>query len=131
MVRNRTAFFGLLLTLLTAPAGAGDEPTQFEAKIRPILKAHCWQCHGEAQELKGGIDVRLVRFLLKGGDTGAAVVPGDHAASLLYQRIAAGEMPPGDKKVSPEELEQIARWIDSGATTRRTLSRKRSRSAKK
>lgn len=119
MVRNRTAFFGLLLTLLTAPAGAGDEPTQFEAKIRPILKAHCWQCHGEAQELKGGIDVRLVRFLLKGGDTGAAVVPGDHAASLLYQRIAAGEMPPGDKKVSPEELEQIARWIDSGATTRR------------
>ena len=65
------------------------------------------------------MDVRLVRFLLKGGESGAAIVPGDHAASLLYQRIASGEMPPGEKKVSPEELERIATWIDAGATTLR------------
>ncbi len=92
---------------------------QFEKDVRPILKAHCWHCHGEEQELKGGIDTRLAGLLLKGGDSGPALVPGDHAGSLLYQRMASGEMPPGKKKASAEELALIARWIDEGATTSR------------
>lgn len=92
---------------------------QFEKDVRPILKAHCWHCHGEEQELKGGIDTRLAGLLLKGGDSGPALVPGDHAGSLLYQRMASGEMPPGKKKASAEELALIARWIDDGATTAR------------
>lgn len=88
---------------------------QFEVDVRPILKAHCWQCHGEEEQLQGGLDARLVRYLLKGGDSGPAIVPGDHARSLIYQRIAAGEMPPGEKKVPAEAVEVIARWIDAGA----------------
>lgn len=88
---------------------------RFESDVRPILRAHCWQCHGEEEELQGGLDTRLVRYLLKGGDSGPALVPGDHAQSLIYQRMAAGEMPPGEKKVPAEALEVIARWIDAGA----------------
>lgn len=103
----------------TASAVALDDPVQFESKVRPILKAHCWQCHGEEEELHGGMDARLVRFLLKGGESGAAIVPGDHAASLLYQRMASGEMPPGKKNISPEELNLVAQWIDAGAITQR------------
>ncbi len=108
-----------LLAMTTSSAFAFDEHPQFETDVRAILKAHCWQCHGEEDEFKGGLDARLARFLLKGGESGAAIVPGDHAASLLYQRIASGEMPPGKKKVAVEELDVIARWINAGATTTR------------
>ena len=55
----------------------------------------------------------------KGGDSGPAIVAGDHAESLLYERIAAGEMPPGKKKLTPPEIELLARWIDAGAKTLR------------
>jgi hypothetical protein len=91
----------------------------FEADIRPILKARCWQCHGEEQELKGGLDARLARSLVRGGESGPAVVVGHHAESLLFQRVSAGEMPPGNKKLSAREIDTLARWIDRGAKTRR------------
>jgi mono/diheme cytochrome c family protein len=120
MVRMWNLLVITSITLTSSAALAFDEHPQFETNVRAILKAHCWQCHGEEEELHGGLDTRLVRFLLKGGESGAAVVPGDHAASLLYQRVASGEMPPGKKKVPAEELEIIARWIDAGATTTRT-----------
>ncbi len=120
MGRIRTILSIAMMALTGATASAFDDPPRFEVDVRPILKAHCWQCHGEEKELHGGMDARLVRFLLKGGESGAAIVPGDHTASLLYQRLASGEMPPGKKKVSPEELQRIARWIDAGATTVRT-----------
>jgi len=122
---NRLNFFlvvsviALTLPLTSLRADESASKPQFEKHIRPILKAHCWHCHGEEPELKGGIDTRLVRFLLKGGESGAGLVPGDHEASLLYQRVASGEMPPGKKKLSPEELQLLAQWIDNGATTER------------
>ena len=99
---------------------ANDEPAlTFEKDVRPILKAHCWHCHGEAQELKGGMDTRLARLLIKGGDTGSGIVAGDHSKSVVYERIASGEMPPGKKKLTAQELDVVARWIDSGAATLR------------
>jgi mono/diheme cytochrome c family protein len=108
------------LAVLTAPLALRADETPsgtltFEAHVRPILKAHCWQCHGEEDELKGNLDARLVRSLLAGGDAGPAVVAGKHAESLLYQRAAAGEMPPGKKKLAPRDIEMLARWIDAGA----------------
>ena len=104
---------------LSERAALPAEPLTFEAHVRPILKAHCWQCHGEEEELKGNFDARLARFLLKGGDSGPAIVAGKHDKSLLYEKVAAGEMPPGKKKLSPREIEVLARWIDSGAGTAR------------
>jgi mono/diheme cytochrome c family protein len=91
----------------------------FEADVRPILKAHCWHCHGEDAEVEGGLDARLAHLLAKGGESGPAVVPGNHAASLLYQRVAAGEMPPSGKPLPPQDLATIVRWIDAGAPTAR------------
>lgn len=99
--------------------GAEADSPQFESDVRPILKAHCWQCHGEVDELKGELDTRLARFLRKGGESGAAIVPGRHRESLLYQRVASGEMPPGSKRLSAKEVAVLARWIDSGAPTLR------------
>ena len=100
-------------------AGQEGDVVHFETAVRPLLKAHCWRCHGEEEEFKGSLDARTARLLLKGGESGAAIVPGDHANSLLYQRVATGEMPPDVKKLSPADVAVLARWIDSGAKTLR------------
>ena len=113
-------FFALLQVPLTAVVWqTAAAPIQFETHVRPILKAHCWQCHGEEDDPKGGFDTRLARFLLKGGESGPAIVAGQHAESLLFERVASGEMPPGPKKLSPREIDMLARWIDEGAKTAR------------
>jgi hypothetical protein len=101
-----------------AETPASDSPT-FEADIRPILRAHCFDCHGAADEKKAGLDLRLVRFQVAGGESGPAIVPGDPDGSFLLDRIRAGEMPPSGEKVPPREIETIARWIKAGAKTAR------------
>src|SRR5262245_21499584 len=70
-----------VLPLLAANAAAAEKstpsaPLTFEAHIRPILKAHCFHCHGEEEKHEGKLDVRLTRLLVKGGESGAAIVPG-------------------------------------------------------
>jgi hypothetical protein len=97
-------------------ADDADNVVQFETHVRPILKAHCWHCHGEA-ELKGSLDARLVRTLLHGGDSGPAIEAGDHSQSLLYKRVVDGEMPPTGKKLTEAQVNVLARWIDQGART--------------
>jgi mono/diheme cytochrome c family protein len=104
------------LALSTGSAHAADAPITFESHVRPILKAQCFHCHGEEDEKKGGLDLRLVRFMAKGGESGPAVVPGQ-TKSLLLERITSDEMPPGEKKLTAAEKETIARWLAAGAKT--------------
>jgi hypothetical protein len=98
------------------PAAApGDSPT-FNAHVRPILKAYCLECHGEATAPKGELDLRLRRLILRGGESGPAVVAGRPDESLLVQRLQKGEMPPRKKKVPAADIEVIRRWVAAGAT---------------
>lgn len=101
------------------PKSAAGRSPVFEAQVRPIFKTHCFPCHGEEDKHEGKLDLRLVRSMSKGGESGAAVVAGKHAASLLWKRVAADEMPPGEKKLSVKERRVIAEWIDAGAKTAR------------
>lgn len=89
----------------------------FEKDIRPILRAHCFDCHGATEELQGGLDLRQVRLMQKGGDSGTAIKIGHADDSLIVARVASGEMPPGEAKVTPKELETLTRWINAGAPT--------------
>lgn len=91
----------------------------FEKDIRPILREHCLDCHGAEAELKGGLDLRLRRFAVRGGKQGPAIVPGDPAASLLLKRVREGEMPPEGKSVPVEQSAILERWILTGAKTAR------------
>src|SRR5436309_11343028 len=109
--------FGWLL-LAAAPILAATPPT-FEKDIRPILKAHCFDCHGEGEKLNGGLDVRLRRLMLKGGDDGPVIVPGKPDRSLLFQKVHSGEMPKRDKKLTREQVALIKQWIATGAKTAR------------
>ena len=72
-----------------------------------------------ADEKKGGLDLRLVRFQIAGGDSSPAIVPNDPQASYLLDRIRAGEMPPSGEKLVPREIEIIERWLAGGAKTER------------
>lgn len=120
----RALLCGLPLVLVAAtPAAEAPPPTAepivFEKQIRPIFKANCFHCHGGADEVKGNLDLRLKRLLVKGGDSGPAIEPGKPEASYLYERIQKGEMPPGDKKLSAEQIALIGAWITAGAPTAR------------
>jgi hypothetical protein len=91
----------------------------FEKDVRPILKAMCFHCHGEESEKSGGLDLRLVRTIAQGGESGPGIVRGDSANSLLWKRIAEDTMPAGDKKLSANQKEVLRKWIDAGAATAR------------
>ncbi|OYW13017.1 MAG: hypothetical protein B7Z55_17555, partial [Planctomycetales bacterium 12-60-4] len=65
---------------------AADGPV-FEDDIVPILRAHCFSCHGEADELAGELDLRQVQRMRRGGASGAAVVAGSREQSPLLQRV--------------------------------------------
>src|SRR6266487_7022323 len=106
------------LLFVSAPVIAAA-PLTFEKDIRPILKAHCFDCHGEGEKLNGGLDLRLRRFILKGGDDGPVIVPGKPERSLLFQKVHSGEMPKRDKKLTREQVALIKQWITSGAKTAR------------
>lgn len=108
----------LIGLLQVNPSLLADQP-EFEKHIRPILREYCLDCHGATEKLEGTLDLRLVKLMLAGGDSGAAIVPGNAEDSLLLQRIRSGDMPPGEARVSPEKVELIRRWIDLGAATAR------------
>ncbi len=95
------------------------DPLTFEQHIRPIFKVYCLDCHGAEEKLKGKLDLRLRRFVVHGGSSGPAVVPGQPGKSLLLARLKAGEMPPGEKKVPAEQVALLERWILAGARTGR------------
>jgi mono/diheme cytochrome c family protein len=113
------ATFAVVTAAATAASAPSKGPLTFEAHIRPILKAHCFQCHGEGEKLKGGLDLRLRHLALKGGNEGPAIVPGKPEKSLLFTQVHEGEMPKGEKKLSAEQVETIRKWIASGARTAR------------
>jgi hypothetical protein len=96
-----------------------DASLHFERDIRPILKAHCFHCHGEGEQPKGNVDLRLRRFLLGESDSGKIIVPGKPDQSVLLDMVASGDMPQGEKKLTPEEVSRIERWIAQGAPTLR------------
>ena len=91
----------------------------FERDIRPILRAHCFDCHGATEKPKGGLDLRQARRMQQGGESGAAIVPGNLDESLLLARVRSGEMPPGETKLTPKEIETLSAWIAGGAKTAR------------
>ena len=96
------------------PPAAGE--LRFERDVRPILKKHCFHCHG-LEKVEGSLDLRMVRLMQQGGDSGTSLVPGKAAESLLVERVRSGEMPPEEVTLrpTPGEIELITRWVNEGA----------------
>jgi mono/diheme cytochrome c family protein len=85
----------------------------FAGPIRKILSNTCIRCHN-ADQKKGGLDLSRRASALKGGESGAAIVPGNVDESLAFEKVEAGEMPP-KSKLSALEVEAFRAWIAAGA----------------
>ncbi len=91
----------------------------FEKRIRPILVTHCYECHSaESQTTEGGLRVDSREALLKGGESGPALVPGDPDKSLFITAVEHREkelrMPP-DQKLSVAQRDDLIEWVKMGA----------------
>jgi mono/diheme cytochrome c family protein len=121
--------YGALLAMMASSVSAsGPEPAAiefFEKKIRPVLAEHCYRCHSAtAEKVKGGLMLDTKDGLLKGGETGPAITPGDPEKSLLIKAVRYTDenlqMPPKGKKLSAEQIADLEAWVKTGAADPRT-----------
>ena len=114
-----------LLFLFFLPLFAGQLHAQsdgaefFEKKIRPVLADNCYSCHASSMKSpKGGLVLDTKAGTLKGGVSGASIVPGNPQQSLLLRAIRQIDlnlkMPPGDKLSDPV-IADFEKWIAMGA----------------
>jgi mono/diheme cytochrome c family protein len=98
-----------------APQFPAGQIEFFESKVRPVLAGTCQKCHGRLNH-KGGLRLDSRDAALKGGDSGAAVVPGQPGASPMIEAInyRGLEMPPTGK-LKPREIEALVEWVKMGA----------------
>ncbi|GAB4137739.1 MAG: DUF1549 domain-containing protein [Planctomycetaceae bacterium] len=122
LVRFSVCVSFLLSLLCTSSLHSAEKPTQaeldfFEKKIRPVLVKHCYACHStKSKNIRGGLLLDSRAGLLKGGETGPAVVPGKPGKSLLIGALKHEdfEMPP-DRKLAPAVIADFEKWIRRGA----------------
>jgi hypothetical protein len=109
---------------MTSPgAGIPDSgpATAYSTRIQPILNAHCVVCHGPSKQ-KAKLRLDSYEALMRGGEHGAVIVPGNSAKSELYRRITLPStdddfMPAGNKPPVPsDEIKLIEAWISARAS---------------
>ncbi len=115
-----------LCLLCAAPAVAVESPKPneagrefFEKNIRPVLVERCYKCHSaKSEKIKGGLLLDSHGGMLKGGDTGPAIVPGEPEKSLLIKALRYTDpdlqMPP-KQQLSSEEIQNFVLWVKMGA----------------
>ena len=89
----------------------------FKRDVRQILLARCTKCHA-GPRTEGGLDLSSRSSLLRGGESGPAIVVGDHAKSRLYRLVIRkdeGKMPQEGAALSQRHQQALAKWIDLGA----------------
>lgn len=88
-------------------------------QVEPVLQKKCSMCHGDRGIFRGGLDVRTLGRLRRGGDNGPGIVPGDLQRSYVWEMIAGGFMPPqGMPALTAPERTLIRQWILQGAPER-------------
>ena len=113
---NRCVLACAICQLAAWTANAAE--TDYLTHVKPILRAHCFGCHGALKQEAG---LRLDTGLLarRGGDSGPAVIPGSTDNSLLLRKVthadAEQRMPPDSKPLTQSQIDHIRAWIRSGA----------------
>jgi hypothetical protein len=126
MPRNVAIFVLTILSTLCASTlwARADDAQFFESKIRPILVDSCYKCHSaQSKKLKANLLLDTKEGMLKGGDNGPAIVPGDPDKSLLIQAIRYKnedlQMPP-KTKLADAQIADVVAWVKMGAPDPRT-----------
>ena len=107
----------------TAPASMPslDRAVTFAGDVMPMFAQSCVSCHGPAK-VKAGLRLDTFAELMKGGDSGEAIVAGNAEQSDLYHRMTLppdddDAMPPKNAKhrPTPEQIAAVKKWIEGGA----------------
>src|SRR4051812_37699710 len=107
--------FALLAGRSPALAGNGVPTSDPGADVIPLFKTKCLRCHGGAAK-KADLDLGTTAGVLRGGESGPAVVPGKPEDSPLFVKVRDGVMPPGKKdRLTEAEIAAVRRWIEAGA----------------
>src|SRR4051794_4006465 len=119
-----TTLVALLPAALRAATPAPTAPASqqldfFESRIRPLLSEHCYKCHSaKSEKLKGGLHLDTREGLVKGGDSGPAIVPGNLDKSRLIEAIRYADpdtaMPP-KQKLPDAAIKDLEAWVKMGA----------------
>lgn len=111
----------LFVMLGPAAARAEDTPAEpkitFDEHVKPIFRDNCAFCHSQ-DDAKSDLALDAYGSLMRGGASGAVVVPGDPEGSRLWKLVSHQEspqMPPEQDKLPAEALETIRAWIERGA----------------
>jgi hypothetical protein len=108
--------------VVRAGPGSADpaNPAYYAVHVAPLLARSCLSCH-KPEKHKGGLLMDTYAHLMRGGDDGVVVVPGNAKESEILRRVRLpasddDSMPSdGDKPLAPEEIQMIERWIAAGA----------------
>ena len=113
----------LLCVVLAVEQPVNDSPPTaeqlkfFESNVRPVLVEHCQKCHGSKKQWAGlRLDSR--EALLRGGDSGAAIVPGKPNESLLIRAVRQDDdklKMPEEGKLTDRQIADLVRWVEIGA----------------
>jgi hypothetical protein len=94
-----------------------DQAAAFSKQVLPLLRTRCITRHGPEKQ-EGGLRLDSLDAAIKGGDQGAAIVPGDAQNSLFVKAITFADpdlqMPP-KQKLSDVEISVLKQWIQGGA----------------
>ena len=120
--------------LLACPAFASapleDGVAFFEKRVRPVLVDQCYKCHSAdartAGKLKGELLLDTKDGLLKGGENGPAIVPGNPEKSKLIEAVRYTnpdlQMPPKGKRLTEQQVADLVAWVKIGAPDPRTTT---------
>ncbi len=103
-----------------ADTPSADQLAYFESRVRPILVEQCYSCHSvQSDEIEAGLVLDSKWGWETGGDSGAAIVPGNLDESLLihavrYEEDVVSGMPPRSK-LPLEQIKILERWVEMGA----------------
>lgn len=114
---GRAGLVSMTFALAAAATGSAEESESFFARrIAPILESRCASCHN-SDKSSGGLDLTTHKALLRGGDSGLAVVPGKAEESWLLDMVQGDEppMPKDSKPLTARQLADLRQWIDNGA----------------
>ena len=103
--------------LVEQPKFSPEQIEFFESHVRPVLIAHCYDCHStDAKELKAELYVDSRQGIINGGESGPSIVVGKPEESELIAaiRYETTEMPPAGK-MSDKEITALTEWVEMGA----------------
>jgi Protein of unknown function (DUF1553)/Protein of unknown function (DUF1549)/Planctomycete cytochrome C len=104
------------VVFLASTGATRADDSYFRDSVAPVLEQRCIHCHGGAAP-KGKLSLATAAAVLKGGESGPAVVPGKPDESVLLEMISGDrpQMPQKDKPLAKQEVERIRTWIERGA----------------